>query len=251
MKLISWNVNGLRASLKKGFEESFHKLDADIFCIQETKMQPGQVEVDLPGYTQYWHSAVQKGYSGTAVFSKQPALSVRHDFDGELFTDEGRVLTLAYEQFTLVNVYSPNAQAGLARIDYRMAWEDAFRAHLTALAQDGPVIVCGDLNVARSEIDLAHPAANESNAGYSPQERGKIAELLNAGFTDTYRCLYPDKKGAYTWWTYRVPTARTNNVGWRLDYFLVSTPLMPQVKDSLIYPEILGSDHCPVGLEIF
>lgn len=251
MKLVSWNVNGLRAVLKKGFEDAFRKLDADVFCLQETKMQQGQATVDAPGYTEYWHSAVKKGYSGTAVFSKKPANSVQYDFGDERFSDEGRVITLQYDTFALVNVYSPNAQAELARIDYREAWEDSFRAYLTALAKETPVIICGDMNVARSPIDLKNPKPNEGKAGYSQQERSKMELLLSAGFTDSFRHLYPDREGAYTWWTYRVPSARASNVGWRIDYFLVSNSIAKEIKDSMIYPEILGSDHCPVGLEIF
>ena len=250
MKLISWNVNGFRAVLKKGFEDAFKTLDADIFCLQETKMQPGQAEVDLPGYKQYWNSAVKKGYSGTAAFCRREPNDVKFNFGSELHNDEGRVLSLFYDDFTLVNVYSPNAQPELARIAYREEWEDAFREYVTGLKKQNPVIICGDMNVARSEIDLKNPKANEGKAGYSKQERAKMETLLAAGFTDTFRYLYPDKTGAYTWWTYRAPNARANNAGWRIDYFLVSNDLDGKIGDSLIYPQVMGSDHCPVGLDL-
>ncbi len=247
MKLISWNVNGFRACLGKGFEESFRNFDADIFCIQETKMQPEQVTTSFDGYTQYFNSAVKKGYSGTAVFTKQEPLSVTFNFDGH--TDEGRAIICEYEQFYLVNLYVPNAQRELARIDYRMQWEDDLRAFLMELDKKKPVIVCGDLNVAHKEIDLKNPKSNVGNAGFSDEERGKFGELLDAGFTDTFRFLYPDQKDAYSWWSYMFKS-RERNVGWRIDYFLVSNRIADKIVDAKIFPEVMGSDHCPVGLEI-
>lgn len=247
MKLISWNVNGLRACLTKGFIDFFTQEQADIFCIQETKMQQGQAEVTLPGYYQYWNSAEKKGYSGTAVFSKQEPLSVAYDIGDPAHTGEGRAITLEYPQFYLVNTYVPNAQRGLARIDYRMEWEDAMRAYLSGLDQKKPVILCGDLNVAHNEIDLKNPKTNVGNAGFSEQERGKFSQLLEAGFLDSFRTLYPEKTGAYTWWSYMF-NARANNAGWRIDYFVLSQRLRPMLKDSVIYADVLGSDHCPVGL---
>ncbi len=246
MKLISWNVNGLRAALKKGFDTFFDEVQADAFCLQETKMQPGQAEIDFPGYTQFWNSAEKKGYSGTAVFSKEEPLSVQDDFGDH--RGEGRVITVEYPAFYLVNAYSPNAQPELARIGYRMEWEDGFRAYLGELKQKKPVVVCGDLNVARTEMDLKNPGPNRGRAGFSDQERGKMEELLQSGFTDTFRHLYPDII-AYTWWSYRFH-ARATNAGWRIDYFLVSDDIVSKVKDSLIYADVFGSDHCPVGLEI-
>lgn len=250
MKLISWNVNGLRAALGKGFADFFAQADADVFCVQEIKMQQGQAEIDFPGYTQYWNSAQKKGYSGTAVFSRPEPLDVRYNFGGEQHATEGRAITLEYDRFILVNVYTPNAKPGLARIEYRMEWEDDFRAYVTELKRKKPVVICGDLNVARTPIDLKNPKANEGQAGYSAQERGKIEELLDAGFTDSFRYLYPDKTGAYTWWTYRF-NARQNNAGWRIDYFLVSDEGAKDIHDSVIYSGVYGSDHCPIGLEIF
>lgn len=247
MKLISWNVNGLRACLTKGFIDFFTQEQADIFCIQETKMQQGQAEVTLPGYYQYWNSAEKKGYSGTAVFSKQEPLSVAYDIGDPAHTGEGRAITLEYPQFYLVNTYVPNAQRGLARIDYRMEWEDAMRAYLSGLDQKKPVILCGDLNVAHNEIDLKNSKTNVGNAGFSEQERGKFSQLLEAGFLDSFRTLYPEKTGAYTWWSYMF-NARANNAGWRIDYFVLSQRLRPMLKDSVIYADVLGSDHCPVGL---
>ncbi|MBQ7792752.1 MAG: exodeoxyribonuclease III [Clostridia bacterium] len=246
MKLISWNVNGLRACLTKGFLDYFKEVDADIFCIQETKMQEGQTEINLEGYHQYWHSAEKKGYSGTAVFTKKEPISVAYGLNGK-HENEGRVITLEFENFYLVNCYTPNAQQELARLSYRMEFEDDFRAYLCGLQK--PVILCGDLNVAHEEIDLKNPKTNHTNAGFSDEERGKMTELLHAGFSDTFRELYPDKSDAYSWWSYRFQ-ARAKNVGWRIDYFIVSSSLMPKVSDSLIYSEILGSDHCPVGLLI-
>ncbi len=248
MLLISWNVNGFRAVLKKGFAESFAALDADVFCLQETKMQPGQAEFSPPGYHQFWNSAERKGYSGTAVFSKAEPFSVQFGLGLEDWhNDEGRAITLEYEDFYLVNVYTPNAQPGLARIAYRMRWEDDLCAYLQLLDAKKPVVYCGDLNVAHNEIDLKNPGPNRGQAGFSDEERGKMTELLAAGFADSFRTLYPDKKGAYSWWSYRA-NARANNTGWRIDYFIVSGRLLPKVKDSLIYPDVTGSDHCPVGL---
>ena len=247
MKLISWNVNGFRAALSKGFAESFSSLDADIFCIQETKMQPEQVTTSFDGYHQYFNSAVKKGYSGTALFTRKEPLSVTFNFEGH--TDEGRAIIAEYEAFRLVNLYVPNAQRELARIDYRMQWEDDLRAFLIGLDKDKPVIVCGDLNVAHQEIDLKNPKSNVGNAGFSDQERGKFSELLGAGFTDTFRCLHPDERDAYTWWSYMFKS-RERNVGWRIDYFLVSDRLRDRITAASIHPEILGSDHCPVELRI-
>ena len=249
MRFISWNVNGLRACLKKGFEDAFWGLDADFFCLQETKLQPGQVELDLPGYEQFWCSADKKGYSGTAIFAKQAPLGVQYNLGIDEHDHEGRAITLEYEDFYLVCVYTPNAQDGLKRIDYRMAWDDAFRDHVAALDAKKPVIICGDMNVAHNEIDLKNPGPNRGNAGFSDEERGKFTELLDAGFTDTFRALYPDAAGAYSWWSYRF-NARANNAGWRIDYFLVSDRLREQIDKAYICPEIFGSDHCPVGLDL-
>ena len=249
MRFLSWNVNGLRACVKKGFEDVFHTQDADFFCLQETKLQPGQIELDLPGYEQFWCSAEKKGYSGTAIFAKHAPLSVRYNLGIPEHDTEGRVLTLEYPDFWLVTVYTPNAQDGLKRIDYRMAWEDAFRAHLKALDETKPVIVCGDMNVAHEEIDLKNPKSNRGNAGFSDEERGKFTELLASGFTDTFRRLYPDLTGAYSWWSYRF-NARANNAGWRIDYFLVSDRIADRIEDAFILNQIEGSDHCPVGLEL-
>ena len=246
MKLISWNVNGLRACLTKGFLDFFGEADADIFCIQETKMQEGQAELTLDGYHQFWHSAEKKGYSGTAVFTKKEPLSVQYGINGK-HNDEGRVITLEFEDFYLVNCYTPNAQQELKRLSYRMEFEDDFRVYLSGL--DKPVVLCGDLNVAHQEIDLKNPKTNRGNAGFSDEERGKMTELLSAGFSDTFRVLYPDKTDAYSWWSYRFQ-ARAKNVGWRIDYFIVSDSIVPKVSDSVIYPEIMGSDHCPVGIFI-
>ena len=249
MRFISWNVNGLRAVLKKGFEDIFWNLDADFFCLQETKLQEGQVKLDLPGYEQYWNYAEKKGYSGTAIFTKHTPLYVSLGLGVAEHDTEGRVITLEYPDFYLVCVYTPNAQDGLRRLDYRMAWEDAFRAHLCALAERKGVIVCGDMNVAHQEIDLKNPAANHGNPGFSDEERAKFTELLAAGFTDTFRRLYPDRTDAYSWWSYRA-AARARNVGWRIDYFLCSEPLAERIDKAYICPEILGSDHCPVGLDM-
>ena len=249
MKFISWNVNGLRAVMKKGFEEIFHELDADFFCLQETKLQEGQIQLDFPGYHQYWCYAEKKGYSGTAIFAKQEALSVSYNLGIPEHDAEGRVITLEYPDFYLVCVYTPNAQNELKRLDYRMSWEDAFRAHLTALDAVKPVIICGDLNVAHKEIDLKNPKTNVGNPGFSHEERDKFSQLLAAGFTDTFRHLYPDLTGAYSWWSYRA-NARANNTGWRIDYFLCSDRIADKIQQAFIRPEIMGSDHCPVGLEI-
>lgn len=249
MRCISWNVNGLRACVGKGFQESFDRLDADIFCIQETKLQPEQIQLDLPGYRQYWYSAVKKGYSGTAVFSRQEPLSVSYGLGIAALDQEGRVITLEYPDFYLVTCYTPNAQEGLARIDFRLQWDGAFRAYLSGLDKRKPVIVCGDLNVAHQEIDLKNPAANRGNAGFSDQERESFGALLSSGFTDTFRYLHPDARDVYSWWSYRF-RARERNAGWRIDYFLVSDRLRPRITAAQIYDEVFGSDHCPVGLEL-
>lgn len=247
MKMISWNVNGLRACMEKGFLDFVAAESPDIIALQETKMQPHQAEVPLPGYFQYWHSADKKGYSGTAVFTKREPLSCVCGIDRPEFDVEGRVITLEYPAFYFVTAYTPNAQDGLRRIDYRMAFEDAFRAYLVGLDAKKPVILCGDLNVAHSEIDLKNPQQNRGNAGFSDEERGKMTELLSAGFTDSFRALYPDTTAAYSWWSYR-GGARARNAGWRIDYFIVSDRLLPCVRDSLILNDIYGSDHCPVCL---
>ncbi len=249
MKLISWNVNGLRACLNKGFLEYFAQADADVFCIQETKLQQGQVELSLDGYHQFWNSAVKKGYAGTAVFTKQQPLSVVYDLPLPQHTGEGRAITLEFEGFYLVNVYTPNSQEGLKRLSYRMEWERDFGAYLCELDKQKPVIVCGDMNVAHQEIDLKNPKTNRTNAGFTNQEREKMTLLLQCGFVDTFRALYPEQEGAYSWWSYRF-NARQNNAGWRIDYFLISTRLAPLLTDSLIHTEVLGSDHCPVELQI-
>lgn len=248
MKLISWNVNGLRACLQKGFLDFFNREDADIFALQETKLQPHQIELELPGYYQYWHSAERKGYSGTAVFTKKEPLSIRHDFIDENHPKEGRVMTLEFEQFFFVNAYVPNSKEELARLDYRMEWEEAMRSHLVERSKTKPVIYTGDLNVAVEEIDLKNPKTNRRNPGFSDEEREKMRTLLQAGFKDTFRTLYPDKV-EYSWWSYRF-NSRAKNTGWRIDYFLVSNDIMDKVEDSVIYGDILGSDHCPIGLEI-
>ncbi|WP_312419748.1 exodeoxyribonuclease III [Anaerospora hongkongensis] len=250
MKLVSWNVNGLRACLNKGFIDFFTQIDADIFCVQETKMQEGQVDIELAGYEKYWNYAVKKGYSGTAVFTRLKPLAVTYGMNHEEHDQEGRLITLEFDDFFLVNVYTPNSQRDLLRLDYRMKWEDAFREHLQQLDKSKPVIVCGDINVAHQEIDLKNPKTNKRNAGFTDEERGKFTELLQGGFTDSFRYLYPDKENAYTWWSYMMG-ARSRNIGWRIDYFLISNRLKEQVKEAVIYPEIMGSDHCPVGLEIF
>ncbi|MBC8014287.1 MAG: exodeoxyribonuclease III [Sporomusaceae bacterium] len=250
MKLISWNVNGLRACLTKGFEDFFNTIEADIFCVQETKMHPDQAELNLPGYEKYWNSAIKKGYSGTAIFTRIKPLSVTYGMNIEEHDQEGRIITLEFDDFFLVNVYTPNSKRELLRLDYRMKWEDDFRAYLKQLDQSKPVIICGDINVAHEEIDIKNPSTNRRSAGFTDEERGKLTTLLQSGFTDTYRYLYPDKTDAYTWWSYMM-SARSRNVGWRIDYFLLSNRLQEFVKDAAIYPEILGSDHCPIGLQIF
>ena len=247
MKLISWNVNGLRACLGKGFLEYFNETDADFFCLQETKLQAGQVELDLPGYYQYWNYAEKKGYSGTAIFTKKEPLRVIYGVGVPELDTEGRLITLEYPDYYVATCYTPNAQDGLKRIDHRMAWEDAFRAFLTGL--DKPVMVSGDLNVARTEIDLKNPGSNRGNAGFSDQEREKIRVLLESGFTDSFRHLYPDATGRYSWWSYRF-NARKNNAGWRIDYWLVSDAIAEKIREAEIRDQIFGSDHCPVELVI-
>lgn len=249
MKLISWNVNGLRACMNKGFMEFFNTINADVFCIQESKMQREQAEFDFSGYYEYWNSAEKKGYSGVALFSKQKPLSVEYDMGISHHDKEGRIITAEFESFYLINVYTPNSKRELERLEYRMEWEEDFRVFLKNLESKKPVIVCGDLNVAHKEIDLKNPKTNRRNAGFTDEEREKMSLLLDAGFTDTYRHFYPDKQGAYTWWSY-MGKARANNTGWRIDYFLCSKILDSRLKNASIYPEILGSDHCPVGLEI-
>ena len=249
LRFISWNVNGLRACVKKNFEEAFWALDADFFCLQETKLQEGQIELDLGAYEGYWAYAEKKGYSGTAIFTKHQPLAVTTGIGVDWLDTEGRVVTLEMEEFYLVCVYTPNAQDGLKRLEHRMAWEDAFRDYLLELDKTKPVIVCGDLNVAHQEIDLKNPSTNRGNPGFSDEERGKMTELLAAGFTDSFRYLYPDKRDAYSWWSYRA-AARSRNVGWRIDYFLVSDRLAEKISDAYIFADIEGSDHCPVGLDI-
>ena len=247
MRLISWNVNGLRAVMGKGFMDSFAALDADVFCLQETKLQQGQIEMDLPGYHQYWNYAEKKGYSGTAIFTRQEPLSVRYGIGVEEHDHEGRVITLDMGDFYLITVYTPNAQRELTRLDYRMQWEDDFLAYLKGL--DKPVIFCGDLNVAHKEIDLKNPKSNMNNAGFTPQERGKMDALLESGFVDTFRYFHPEETGAYSWWSYMFH-AREKNVGWRIDYFIASRELEGRLESACIHPEIMGSDHCPVELVI-
>ena len=249
MKLISWNVNGLRACLGKGFLDFCKFADADVICLQETKMKPEQADFDLPDYEKFWNSADKPGYSGTAVFTRVSPLNVTYDFGGDEHRHEGRVITEEFEEFYLVCCYTPNAQDELKRIDYRMRWEDDFRDYLQKLDRVKPVILCGDLNVAHQEIDLKNPKTNEGHAGYSAQERKKFRELLDAGFTDAFRYLYPDKTGAYTWWSYRF-NARKNNAGWRIDYFIVEDVLKGRIKDVVIHDQVLGSDHCPLELDI-
>ena len=249
MKLISWNVNGLRAAVTKGFRESFNELNADIFCLQETKLQPDQISLELPGYEQYWNSAVKKGYSGTAVFTRIKPLSVTNGIGIEEHDQEGRVITAEYENFYLVCCYTPNSQRELARLEYRMTWEDAFRNYLLELDEKKPVILCGDLNVAHQEIDLKNPKTNRKNAGFSDEERAKMTELLGAGFTDTFRYLYPDAIEEYSWWSY-MGKARERNTGWRIDYFITSKRLDDKIQEAKIHQQIFGSDHCPVELDI-
>ncbi|KRN57975.1 exodeoxyribonuclease III [Carnobacterium divergens] len=249
MKLISWNVNGLRAVVKKGFVDIFNTLDADFFCLQETKLQEGQIDLDLPGYFQYWNYAVKKGYSGTAIFTKHEPLEVFYGLGKEEHDQEGRVITLRYSDYYVVTVYTPNSQNELKRLDYRMTWEEDFLAYLLTLNQDKPVIMCGDLNVAHENIDLKNWKTNRKNAGFSDEERQKFTDFLNEGFIDTFRYFYPDLEGAYSWWSYRF-NARANNAGWRIDYFCVSEKLKAQLISAKIHNDILGSDHCPVELEI-
>ena len=249
MKFISWNVNGLRACVGKGFLDFFKEADADIFCLQETKLQEGQIDLELPGYHQYWNYAEKKGYSGTAIFSKEEASQVTCGIDVEEHDHEGRVITLEYSDFYFVTVYTPNSQNELARLDYRMKWEDDFLAYLKKLEETKPVIFCGDLNVAHKEIDLKNPKSNRKNAGFTDEERGKFTALMDAGFIDTFRYFYPDLEGVYSWWSYRF-SARAKNAGWRIDYFLTSASLKDRLQDAFIYTEVMGSDHCPVGLLI-
>lgn len=249
MKCISWNVNGIRACVKKGFLDFFKESDADIFCIQETKMQEGQLDLELDGYEQYWNYAVKKGYSGTAIFTKERPLAVTYGMAIEEHDQEGRVITLEYEDFYFVTVYTPNSQSELARLDYRMTWEDDFLAYLKGLEEKKPVVFCGDLNVAHKEIDLKNPKTNRKNAGFTDEERGKFTDLLAAGFTDTFRYLYPDAEGIYSWWSYRF-SARAKNAGWRIDYFCVSDCLKDKVEDAKILTDVMGSDHCPIELDI-
>lgn len=250
MKLVSWNVNGLRACLEKGFATYFAAVDADIFCVQETKMQPEQMPVHFEGYQEYWNSAIKKGYSGTAVFARIPPLSVTYDIGVPEHTGEGRVITLEYDSFYLVNCYTPNSQNGLTRLPYRMTWEDDFRAYLMSLDSKKPVILCGDLNVAHTEMDIKNAKSNVNNAGFTPDERQKMTGLLASGFTDSFRFLHPDVKDAYTWWSYMF-NARANNVGWRIDYFIVSDRIRGDVSESVNRPDVMGSDHCPMELTVF
>lgn len=249
MKLISWNVNGLRACLGKGFQDYFNQADADFFCLQETKLQEGQVELELPGYHQFWNYAEKKGYSGTAIFAKEEPVGVTYGVGVPELDTEGRLITLEYPDYYVATCYTPNAQEGLKRIDHRMEWEDAFRAYLTALAEKKPVLVSGDLNVARTDIDLKNPGPNRGKAGFSDQEREKMEALLESGFTDSFRQLYPERTGAYSWWSYRF-NARKNNAGWRIDYWLVSNAARDKITGAAIHSEVMGSDHCPVELEI-
>ena len=249
MKFISWNVNGLRACEGKGFREIFKELDADFFCLQETKLQEGQIDLQFPGYESYWDYAEKKGYSGTAIFTRHKPLSVARGLGIDAHDHEGRAVTLEFEQFYLVTAYVPNSQDGLRRLDYRMAWEDDFRAYLKSLDERKPVVVCGDLNVAHQEIDLKNPKSNRRNAGFTDEEREKFSLLLEAGFTDTFRYFYPDKEEIYSWWSYRFK-AREKNAGWRIDYFLASNRLQPQLRSAAIHTEIFGSDHCPVEVNI-
>ncbi len=249
MKLVSWNVNGIRACLNKGFDDFFKSVNADIFCLQETKCQEGQVDLEYDGYESYWNSAEKKGYSGTAVFTKIKPLSVSYGIGIEEHDKEGRVITLEFDKFYLVDIYTPNSKRELERLDYRQIWEDEIRKYLLKLNETKPVIMCGDLNVAHKEIDLKNPKTNTHNAGFTIEERNKMTELLNAGFVDSFRYLYPDKENAYSWWSY-MRKAREKNVGWRIDYFIVSESIKDKIKEASIYSEVMGSDHCPVGLEI-
>ena len=249
MKLISWNVNGLRACVQKGFPDVFRQLDADFFCLQETKLQPGQIDLELPGYHQYWYSAQKKGYSGTAIFARWEPISAAYGVGCDALDQEGRLITLEYPGFYLVTCYTPNAQQGLARLEHRLQWDEAFRHYLSGLDEKKPVIACGDLNVAHQEIDLKNPGPNRGNAGFSDEERESFGKLLEQGFTDSFRHLHPEETGAYTWWSYMFH-ARENNAGWRIDYFLVSERIKDRIRSTPIYSQILGSDHCPIGLEL-
>ena len=249
MKLISWNVNGLRACVRKVFLDIFKELDADMFCIQESKLQEGQISIELEGYHQYWNYAIKKGYSGTAIFTRREPMSVAYGIGIEEHDQEGRVITLEFAEFYLVTVYTPNSQSELARLDYRMRWEDAFLSYLKGLEEKKPIVFCGDLNVAHKEIDLKNPKTNRKNAGFTDEERGKFSTLLGQGFIDTYRYFYPDQEGIYSWWSYRFQ-ARKKNAGWRIDYFCVSESLKEKLVDAKIHTEIMGSDHCPVELDI-
>lgn len=249
MKLISWNVNGLRAAVKHGFMDTFNALDADIFCVQETKLQDGQIELDLPGYHQYWNYAEKKGYSGTAIFTKQEPLSVKYGMGIPEHDQEGRLITLEFNDFYMITCYTPNSQPTLRRLEYRMTWDEAFREYVNQLAESKPVIFCGDLNVAHNPIDLKNDKTNHKNAGFSDEERADFTKLLESGFTDTFRHFYPDQEDIYSWWSYRF-NARANNAGWRIDYFVSSQVLDPKLKDAKIHTEILGSDHCPVELDV-
>ena len=249
MKLISWNVNGIRACVNKGFLQFFNESDADVFCIQETKCQEGQADLDFKGYKEFWNSAEKKGYSGTAIFTKKQPINVTYGIGIEEHDKEGRVITCEFDKFYLVNIYTPNSKRELERLDYRQIWEDEIRNYLLELNKKKPVIMCGDLNVAHKEIDLKNPKTNRRNAGFTDEERSKMTELLNAGFADTFRYLYPSKENAYTWWSYMMK-AREKNVGWRIDYFIVSNDIKEKIKEATIYDEVLGSDHCPIGLEI-
>ena len=249
MKLISWNVNGLRACVQKGFLDIFKELNADMFCIQESKLQEGQISLELEGYHQYWNYAIKKGYSGTAIFTRREPMSVAYGIGIEEHDQEGRVITLEFAEFYLVTVYTPNSQSELARLDYRMRWEDAFLSYLKGLEEKKPIVFCGDLNVAHKEIDLKNPKTNRKNAGFTNEERGKFSTLLGQGFIDTYRYFYPDQEGIYSWWSYRFQ-ARKKNAGWRIDYFCVSESLKEKLVDAKIHTEIMGSDHCPVELDI-
>jgi exodeoxyribonuclease III len=249
LKLVSWNVNGLRACVGKGFLDYFHTVDADLFCVQETKLQEGQINLDLKGYYQYWNYAVKKGYSGTAIFSKKKPITVQNGIGLEEYDSEGRAITLEFENFYLVNVYTPNSQRDLARLSFRIAWEDKLKDYLMELDAKKPVILCGDLNVAHHDIDLKNPKSNRGNSGFTEEERGKMSDLLTSGFVDSYRYLYPDFEGAYTWWSYMLKV-RERNIGWRIDYFIISERLATRIVDVKIHSEILGSDHCPVVLEL-
>ena len=249
MKFVSWNVNGLRACVQKGFSDFFKEIDADIFAIQETKLQPEQIDLQFDGYTSYYNSAVKKGYSGVAIYTKKQPLKVTYGMGQEEHDQEGRMITLEYENFYFITVYTPNSKQELARLDYRMVWEDAFRDYIQTLQKDKPVVICGDLNVAHKEIDLKNPKTNRKNAGFSDEERAKFGELLDIGLIDTFRYFYPDQEGIYSWWSYMFK-AREKNAGWRIDYFLTSASLNEKLVDAKIYTDVFGSDHCPVGLEI-